>query len=478
MIMKAKVFTIFIILVLAFASLAPQNVRAQAYTTKFLTSITYQNVGTSATTVLQVLFYATPGTTSPIVITRPNLAAGASTSLNISGLSEITSPFQGSAVMQADQPLLATLVQLPQSSTTVYVRPLSDGFSDGSSTALFATVLKNTYSANTIFSIQNMDTVTNIVDIKFYNTSASLVHEIPSQSIESGASFYVDAGSLSALGSSFNGSVVATALRGDLSTPGKIIGSAMELDITGVGAKAYESVSAGANTIYMASALCNAFSQLQNTSYAVQNTSTTLSTDVTVTFKPGNLTAVYTIGPGAKHSFGACATVANGFSGSAVVTAVGAPVIAMGKVGGGGFSTAFMGQASGAAHLSLPYVRWAPDAYYLNGSRQRTSIAIQNVGSADIPANDITVHFTDSFGHAGSYTYPNILAVGAKFSANATNAGLTWFGSAEPPAAGYGGGAIIDCSATDCQLIAIARVQTYVSASNTAAEDYNGMAIP
>jgi hypothetical protein len=474
--MKAKLFTILVILVLAFASFAPGSVQAQAYSTAFTTSITYQNVGSATTTLLQILFYATPSTTLPITITQPNLASGASTSVYIGSLSEITSPFSGSAVMQSDQQLLATLVQIPQSSTTVVVRPLSNGFDDGGSTALIATVLKNTFGANTIFSIQNIDSEANNVSIKFYNTSASMITEI-NQSIQSGASFYVDAANVSALGASFNGSVVATAQRTDTSA-GKIVGSAMELDIAGVGAKAFESVAAGATTIYMPSALCLAYGN-QNTSYAVQNTSLSTATDVTVTFNPGGLTATANIGPGAKASFPACNTVAPGFVGSAIVTSTGTPVVAMGKASGGGLSTAFLGSSVGYAKVAMPYVRWAPDANYLDGSRQRTFIAVQNVGAATIPSGSITLTYTDSFGHTGTHTYNSDLEVGAKFSSNASNAGLSWFGMAEPPAAGYGGGVIITCSAPSCQVIAVARVATFVPATGLiAAEDYNAMPAP
>lgn len=474
--MKLKTLPILVVLVLGFASFTPGTVHAGAYSTSFTTSITYQNVGPSATTVLNILFYATSSTTTPITISQPNLNSGASTSVYVGSLSGITAPFKGSAVMQSDQPLLATLVQVPQNSTTVVVRPLSNGFSDGGATALIATVLKNTYDANTLFSIQNIDSVANTVDIKFYDTSATMVDEII-QSVEAGASYYVDASSLSVLGASFSGSVVATATRAD-SSAGNIVGSAMELDITGIGAKAFESVAAGANTIYMPSALCDAYGA-QRTSYAVQNTSLTASANVTVTFNPGGLTAIALIGPGAKASFPACNTVAAGFVGSAVVTSIGAPVVAMGKASGGGLSTAFLGEPSGASKIALPYVRWAPDANFMDGSNQRTFIAIQNVGSGTIPAGSITLTYTDSFGHTGTDTYTSDLAVGAKFNSNPSNAGMTWFGRAEPPAAGYGGAVMINCTAASCQLIAIARVETYVPAtSNIAAEDYNAMPVP
>ncbi|MBC7227768.1 MAG: hypothetical protein H5T61_11120 [Thermoflexales bacterium] len=474
--MKAKALSILIVLLLVAATLAlPKNAQAQAYSTRFTTSITYQNVGTGNATI-QILFYAQPNTTTPITISRPSLGPGESASIFVGNLNEIADGFRGSAVIQSDQPLLATLVQVPQGSTTVFVRPLSNGFSAGGSTALIATVLKNMYGAHTIFSIQNVDSEPNNVSIRFYNTSAQLVHTID-QTIQPGASFYVDAATVSQLGTSFNGSVVAIAKRTD-NTDGKIVGTAMELDITGVGAKAFESVATGAKKLYMPSALCDVYGG-QRTSYAVQNTSLTASTTVTVTFYPGGLTATKPIGPGAKASFSACDTVSAGFVGSAVVESSTTDVVAIGKAFGAGLSTAFLGESQGYAKLALPYVRWAPDSYYLNGSRQRTYIAIQNVGDTTIPAGSITITYKDPFGHEGTHTYNQPLAPGAKFNSNASMAGLSWFGMAEPPASGFGGGAIINCTAANCQLIAVARVATYVPAtSSTAAEDYNGMPVP
>lgn len=321
-----------------------------------------------------------------------------------------------------------------------------------------------------------MDTETNNVNIKFYNLSASVVHEI-NQSIEPGAAYYVDTNTISQLGSSFNGSVVATAKRGD-NSDGKIIGSSMELDITGTGGKAFESVASGATTVYMPSALCKYTAAQQNTAYAVQNTSLTTSTNVTVTYNPGGLNETKSIGPGAKATFYTCDVVAAGFVGSAVVTSDATDVIAVGKAYGGGLSTAYLGSPTGSSKIALPYVRWAPDSYYLNGSRQRTYIAIQNVGGGSIPAGSITLTYTDPFGHTGTHTYGSALAAGEKFNSNATSAGLTWFGMGEPPSSSYGGGVIINCSAPGCQLVAIARVTTYVPAtSSTAAEDYNGIPI-
>jgi len=470
--MKVRTITLLAVVAMVAAALVPGAAFAQAYTTSFTTSITYQNVGDGESTIT-IKFYASPTTTTPITITRPNLAAGAGTSLFIGGLTDISEGFQGSAILESSEPILATLVQLPQNSTTVKNRPLSNGFSSGGGTSLIATVLKNTFDTNSIFSIQNADTESNNVTIKFYNTSAALVHTITT-SIQPGGSFYVDAAQVSQLGSSFNGSAVVEAVRADLSA-GSIVASAMELAVTGTAASAFEGVPAGATTFYMPSALCQAFGA--NTSYAVQNTSLTTNTDVTVTYSNGK-TETQGIGPGAKKSFIACnaSGMPTGFSGSATITSSATPVIAIGKAYGSGLSTAFVGASSGASEVALPYVRYASNANYAAGVQQRVFITIQNVGGSALAAGEVTVKYIDKFGVVvGTPHSLGSIPAGGKVNSNASNAGLAEFGVY--PDGSFGGGAIITGPAGS-QLAVVARVSTQLSSGTFASEDYNGMPVP
>jgi hypothetical protein len=464
--MKVRIFTVLALITMLFAGFAPSAAFAQAYTTSFTTSITYQNVGADTATV-SVLFYETPSDTSPIEIPQPDLAAGAGTSLFIGNLTDISSGFQGSAIMQSNQPLLATLVQIPQNSTTVLNRPLSNGFSDGGDTALIATVLKNTFDANTMFSVQNIDSVAEDFTIKFFDTSANNVHTITQNNVQPGAAFYVDAGQEAGLGASFNGSVVATA-------NGKIVASAMELHIVGPEAYAFEGVGSGATTFYMPSALCDAFGG-QNSFYAVQNTDLSNSTNVTVNYSNGK-TDTKAIGPGAKASFAACnaSGMPTGFSGSATVESDATPIIAIGKVQGTGLSTAFVGQSSGTSKVALPYVRWATDTDWNAKTGQRVFIAIQNIGSSDLAAGDVVVHYIDRNGTELATDILAAIPVGGKVNSNANKAGLAEFGYYHP---GFGGGAIVEGPAGS-QLAVIARVQTSLTPSTAVAEDYNGMAAP
>jgi hypothetical protein len=369
-----------------------------------------------------------------------------------------------------------TLVQIPQNSTDVKNRALSNGFVTGGSTALIATVLKNTYDYNTIFSVQNADTVLNNVTIDFVNLSAAIVHSI-TVPVAPGAAYYVDMGLLGAL-TTFNGSVVVTAKRGDNSA-GKVVASSMELALTGTGVYSFEGVEAGAMELYMPSYLCAKYNA--SSSYAVQNTSLTTSTNVTVTYtavEGGTYTQTLPVGPGAKASFIACnATPANTY-GAAVVTSSATPVVAIGKVYGGGFSTAFLGVAVGSEVMGLPYVRWATDANYNAGLGQRVFITIQNVGSPLVEDEAIDIEYYD---YAGTKvgTHSIVLGVGglptgAKVNSNASLAGLVEFGYYGSI---YGGAAIIRGPAGS-ELAAVARVQTYVVATGLfVGEDYNSQPI-
>ena len=482
--MKTRLLTTLIILAIGLAAFA-QPAQAQAYSTSFTTSITYQNVGTAATTTLQILFYATPTTTVPITITRANLAAGAGTSVSIGTLSDIVAGFKGSAVMQADQPLLATLVQVPAAGA-VKVRPLSNGFAAGSAQSLIATVLKNMFSPtnNTVFSVQNVDSEANNVNIKFYDPATGLVNEQNFTGIEPGAAIYYDTGAAGdPLPIPFNGSAVVTATKvggGD----GAIVTSAMELEITGVGAKAFEGVAQGATTFYMPSALCNfsiGVGLLTNTAYAIQNTSLTDPTDVTVTFSNG-ASQTQTVVAGGKRSFIACnATgMTQNFNGSATVTSSATPVIAVGKAYGAGLSTAFVGAAdgSGTAKVALPYVRWANATNWAAGTQQRVFVTIQNIGAAPITGDVVVDYVTCTGTIAGTHTITDDFAVGAKRNSNAALAGLTEFGICGGGGPAFGGGAMITAP-VGSQLAVVARVSTLDTATNLmVGEDYNGLNAP
>jgi hypothetical protein len=473
--MKHKILAALSAVAFLFAMVLPGSAFAApdagAYGTAFVTSITYQNLSGTTANITFNFQAANSSTQTPVNVT---LAGNASSSLFLGNVNALSSPFKGSAVMSSDQPIVATLVQVPQSAT-VKNRPLSNGFSAGSSTVLIATALKNTFDENSIITIQNSDSVPNDITVKFFPVGSSTPADTETvTNLPAGASQYYDLGtSIGTLPNPFNGSVTVTAIKhGGAPGSGNVVATVMELAISGNGADAFEGVAAGSSTVYMPSALCNAFGG-QNTSYAIQNASNATA-NVVVHYSSGQNPG-FAIPAGSKHSFLACADgVPAGTSGSASITSD-QPIVGIGKVTGLGLSTAFVGPSAGASHLALPYVRWATDANYNNGSQQRTFLAIQNVGGSPIAASAITIQYIGPTGVVqGTDHNASAVAAGAKFNSTAASAGLSEFGIN----GGQFGGGVIISGPPGSQLVAIARVQSVVPGNGIVGEDYNAIVIP
>lgn len=454
------------------------------YEVSFASSITYQNVSNSPAHV--VFSFYNQKTATAINVER-DLPANAGASLSVGALSgseALPADFMGSAVLSSDQPVVATLVQIPQPTTgAVKNRPLSNGFSAGSSQVLLATVLKNQFNTSSRFSIQNASDGNVDITVQFFRvgetTAAATLNET---GIPMGAAKYYDAGMITELGSSFDGSAVVTAVAAGSTNPANIVGTVLELQTNNVGVRAFEGVpsTAAANTVYMATALCQVAGT--TSSYAVQNTSSSQSADVTVTYSNGSVQNA-TIGAGGKSSFNTCNApgVAAGFSGAAKITSTGAPIVVIGKVGGNNRYTAFLGETSGSAKLALPYVRWS-ETKFNSGQYQRAAIAIQNI--AGTPVSNVQVRYLNKNGQqVGVHTIATIDA-GAKANSNAMNATpanpgtqeLSEFGNPEAnPGGGFGGSVIIEGPAGS-QLIAVTRISSN-TAGGIVAEDYNGTAV-
>ncbi len=471
--MKIKFASLFLVFAIMLSFLFTASpVQAAAYGTKFTTSVTYQNVGDADATV-SISFYP-EGDGTPIVITRPVLAAGASTSIYVGGISELGTSFNGSAIMSSDVPLVATMVQIADAASGVKNRPLSNGFSEGANFVLIPTILKNTFNTTSQFSVMNVGTAATSVELNFVPVSGTPV-VVNIASLPAGAAQYIDMGTLAEITTpTFNGSVQLTAGAG-----GSIVATSMEMSTTGIDAYAFEGTGSGATTIYMPSALCK-FGPLANTNtaYAVQNISTTAAAEVTVTYSNGNTHGPVSIPAGAKASFDGCATAAAnpaGFSGSAVIEATGADIVAVGKVYGGGISSAFLGFTGGAEKIALPYVRWT-EAHWNDGTRQRAYIAIQNVGDTDLAAGDVTVTYLDKFGDVVGVHTLGAIAAGAKTNSNPSVIGAAGAEFGAYADGSFGGGAIIQGPAGS-QLAVVVRIQTNIGGGNSVGEDFSGIPV-
>ncbi|MGC8799858.1 MAG: CARDB domain-containing protein [Chloroflexus sp.] len=479
-----KLLTVIAIVLIASSGISGSAyAQSSAYNTNFITAITYQNIS-STTANLTFTFYPSSGGT-PISFNR-TLNGNAGASLNVGTTTELSSfSGQGSAVISSDQPIVATVVQLPQS-TTVRNRPLSNGFTNGSNNVLIATVLKNTFNQTTKFSIQNADTAPISVTLRFFSVGSSTPTYTETFSLNQGVARFFDAGTIAALGPNFNGSATIEAT-------GKVVATAIEASTdSSYRVSAFEGVSQGSNTVYMPSALCNFGGSLQQTAYAVQNTSTTNNASVTVTYKNLSNTTVATqtatIPPNSKQSFLACnaSGMPSNFNGSAVITSTGGSIVAIGKVIASpmvapAFGTAFVGASGGAQKLAAPYVRWTQTRYDINpGNRQRAYLAIQNVGTG--PSGTITVKYYDLNGVlVGTHTLSS-LDPGQKTNSKPIDAmpapgqTLDEFGYV----GGFGGSAMIECANSGCQIVALVRIQSANSSTSTAdqvAEDYNAIPV-
>ncbi|MDT8307779.1 MAG: hypothetical protein RRC07_17725, partial [Anaerolineae bacterium] len=391
-------------------------------------------------------------------------------------VNDVGEGFVGSGVLSSDQPVVATLVQI-SADPAVQNRPLSNGFESGSPQVLLATVLKNKFNSTSKFSVQNASSGPVDLDITFYNAdnTAAAPITIEHNGLPAGAAKYFDMGALSAISASvFNGSAVVSAVEAGTTNPAPIVASVLELGTNNTNASAFEGVTGGSTTVYMPSAICEAFGG-QNTAYAVQNTSQSASATVTVNYSNG-ATANAVIPAGAKQSFVACTAtgMTSNFSGSATISSTGADIVVIGKVYGTGLYTAFVGATEGDQKLALPYVRWT-ESQWFPGGRQRTYIAIQNVGS-NLAAGAVTARYLDKDGNqVGVHSLPAI-AAGAKVNTWAGHADVTGNTAALAEfgyAGGQFGGSVIVEGPAGSQLVAVARVASAASVGQVG-EDYNG----
>src|SRR5882672_9452616 len=120
--MKRKLVALFSAVAVLMSFLMPGSALAAAYGTPFVTSITYQNLSASTANITFNFQAENSSTATPVNTT---LAGKASGSLFLGSVGSLSSGFKGSAVMSSDQPIVATLVQVPNSAT-VKNRPLSN----------------------------------------------------------------------------------------------------------------------------------------------------------------------------------------------------------------------------------------------------------------------------------------------------------------------------------------------------------------
>jgi hypothetical protein len=399
-------------------------------------------------------------------------------SLYIGNVPGMTSTFQGGAVLLSDVPVIAAAVNIAGDAAG-YPRPLYSGFEPAQASAefLIPTVLFEAYGTNSLVSIQNVESTAIDATLRVFATGSAVpafesTYNIPAQSAK------LVAASDMGLASGFSGSATVSAT-------GNVVAAAQETDNNARGAKAFEGVAAdgGATSIFMASMMCQAFAG--NTSYyAIQNAGGS-EANVEIDFYNTAGSLLYTatgltIGVGNKLSANPCdftgaAPALQGVSGSAVIRSTnGMPLIAMGKIAGGGLSpTAFLGQSVGYTKVAAPYIRWKANP----AAGERAYVAVMNVGGVN--ATSVMVNYYDNQGNlAGSHnlTASEPLQPFIKKNSDPAAAGALDvngdFG-VDP----YGGAIEV---VSDQPVIVVVRIARSVTLPGYSllAEDYNGVSVP
>lgn len=496
--MSRKKITISIILSLVFILLiGVVNAFASARDADWTVAISYQNVGDEATPV-SVDFYP-EGSSTPITfdpLSGGTLNPGASRLLFVGDVTDLGSDFSGNAIMTAEEPIAATVIQIPQTAD-IFVRPISNGFDQTSPSDqyLIATVLLNKFYRTSIFSIQNTCNSEINATFRFYDADnfGALVSEI-SHTIPNLSSKFIEMDNIADTGfdpaiTEFNGSAIVSTPDGSC-----IVGTVFEPYINRNTAANFEGIplSRVDNTIYMATALCDYGTGWMDTNYAVQNASLDTSSQITVTYydRDGILAATdgpYTIERGQKKSIRSCfpsdATDMTGFIGSARIDSTGAPIAVIGKMAGEpnteyyDLFTAFLGETEGATVQAAPYIRWASDENFFSeentGQSQRTTFSIQNLEGYQIK---VLVEYYGRDGGTPLVTHEVVIEAYSKGNSQPRSAEALGLDGMNPDEFGYysdGGeaGSVIVRAHPDnpnANFIAIVR-----SRIPPAAEDYN-----
>jgi hypothetical protein len=464
----------------------------------FTTRIYVQNPNPNPASGI-INFFDELGSGMPHSVNFPlNLNSNGSTEILVGTLSGLGSGWKGSAVISADQPVVAASVQVPPSG---YGHMMSNAFTsaEGTSNLFLTTFLRDVGNEVSLFSVQNIESEAINIRARFIDTAGNPVIT-PTLVLQAYTAKFFDAANAAAtigagFPSIFNGSVVVTATKVSDGSPARIVGiSETRRNDTGSSpnrfrAYAFEAIplSAGAQTIYMPTALCKSGPGSQTTFFAIQNLSFTSPTVITVTYTAvtGSLPSpnVQNLPPLAKVSVDPCQTNgAAAYSGAATITSSSQPIAAVGKAAQTSgpltqprFTTAFLAQASGASRLAVPYIRWNPP-----GTDFRSFVAIQNIGSTSIPAGQLTVTYYAQDGTvAANCTSVVAMPVGAKLNSTAANTFPADFTCS--PAVGLSssfiGSAVIQ-GPSGSNLLAVVRNFAPAASAQIHTEDFNAILLP
>ena len=445
-----------LIAVLFFATLGPVSASTNAYGSKFITSITYMNVG-SGPANLSVQFIDNTGSTINYPILNNDgsartLVRNASASLSVSVLAAGTSTWTGGAIINANQPLATTMVQV-STNPTIRVRPVSNGFtaSDAGANISLPYVAKacGPSRITSRINIQNVAASGNITTTLRW-PNGDLAYTQTDSSVPTGGVISIDMASVTInnptsggytrpAGCGFEGSA-----RISISGGSKIVATAFEASTTGRNAAAYEGITSPSSSfIQLPSILCNVNygDGAQSSSVVVHNMGS--DTNVTIKYRYqirqtngtlGKLENLLTIAKGTLTAnntltINTCNDLPAGAVGAAFIEGSGLTTIS--KITGNGVYAVTPGlpRNTTSAVAYAPYVRYSTRCFTAapttavcrNESRQRTVFSVQNTSGAAIKVR-MTLYNHRGVAVGKPYVSPTIPG-NSKISISPTNIG-------------------------------------------------------
>ena len=442
--MERKIKFLLVFILVAGLFVQGVSVFAQSATSQTWTSaIQYQNPNSEDGT-LNVVFFDTSG--GATVADPIDIDAYTSGTLLVGTVSGLGTNFEGSAVLQADVPIVANYRSFVSGSDQEnYDFTITNGYSadNAGTTVYLATVLKEQFNSTSRFGIQNLDTVATNVTIEFFAVGAATPTHTITPTIPARSSYVASMADFAEgeIPAGFSGSLRATADNGT----SKLVATSEETWDTGRQAYGFEGVSKGATKIYVPTMLSyfkgSNGKNNQMSYYAFQavggdvdiemkhydrDTGAQLGTTYTTTILDGNKVSL-----NPKTHGG----VPNGSIGSSVIEVTGGTGSLLGIVkvydSATGLLTSYTAESSytvtSTVKLGLPFVvheGWG------NGD-WNSYIAVQNIGTAD--ATNVTATFYNSDGSVAIIEtladVANPLAPLQKANTGAHAAGTTFRGS-------------------------------------------------
>ncbi|HEY3288926.1 MAG TPA: hypothetical protein VGK87_02245, partial [Anaerolineae bacterium] len=254
----------------ALATLPVMPIEAASITATFTTRIFYQNPNNAVANAVINFYPELSGTVDPVSVPLSNVPAFGSgevwlgtVALNGGG------SFKGSAVISADQNIVAASSQVSADSTVAQLMSTAFGSSQATTQLFLATYLYNLGYAYSTYAVQNTETDSVNFNANFFTAGNSvpvavITGTIPANSVKIFSAYisttvgtpfinYVNSN-----GGVFNGSVVVTATLASNGTPAHLVGVSEERYSSNNRGYAFGAIgqSDGAATVYIPTALC------------------------------------------------------------------------------------------------------------------------------------------------------------------------------------------------------------------------------